>query len=495
MISLLTIFEKRQLKLLDILSNSVGWLKIEEISENLDVPKKIIQNDISTLVAFSKESANLFQIKQTVGRGINLILDNDCSTQLVKSIYVKETLSYRLIDTLIQTNEISVEELLSKFYLSKSTLYRHVKRLNKELEKSKLEISLPMADILGEESAVREFMYYFYWSVAEDGSWPFIDISSDVLYFSVKKNTDFSNIKYSNMEVMQVMFRLAINFIRHSQKKFIITLEGEEYIDPFREEYLKSIPNLLPPIVPTEYRQNEELFLKLLIVSYPFLDERNLNYKNINLWYEGKNSEAYRLMMQILGILSEGSIDDQLANNQVLKFRIMAVSIYGMVFSQLHLQNALTLETNKQFANRLPEIYRKLKIMLNSFNENPIQHLKRSQLLIAEVYRVIEKSMLVNTFQPVIYVKIRCFKSPLMEPALKEELLKRVKHKLNVSITNDTTQSANFFDLFISDMKIPYTEEVNNKCFYLWQTQPTERDWFEITKLIDFLDPTLRLEN
>ncbi|MBP1040306.1 helix-turn-helix domain-containing protein [Vagococcus sp. BWB3-3] len=478
MISLLTSSEKRQLQLLDFLNRSITWWKIDTLASELQVSDNKIRKDIEKLLAFSQTEDNVFEILLDPLKGVYLKTDAQTSIQLIQSKYVKQTVSYQLIDALVQSNEISLNDLLTKLYLSRSTLYRHVRRLNKVLAKNKLEISVPSADLVGEEAAIREFLYYFYWSVADDGDWPFKTITSDTVYLSVKDYTDFGNIKYSKVEVIQVMFRLAINFMRHSQKKFIQSMAGVEYVDPYRKAYIASVSDLMPAIIPPDYRQNEENFLRLLIVSYPFLDERHLDYQKINRWYQKQNGQAYQLMFAIRQQLVAVSTDKPLVDNPILEFRLLAICIYSMVFPQLHLQLSATRNKNQQFVNRLPEVYNKVSKVITPEKGG------RNDLLLAEVYRVLEKSELIQLFQPLLYVKLRCVKSPLTEPDLKRELLNRAKQKLSVDITKDNQQSTFSYDVFISDMRIPYTEQVKSKRFYLWQTQPTERDWEEIAKIL-----------
>lgn len=476
--SLLTSTEKRQLALLDFLNRSVKWWKTEELSSELQVSDNQIRKDLEKLTEFSRTADHLFDILLDPLKGVWLKTDSQTNSQLIQSKFVKQTVSYQVIDSLVQSNEISLTELLDKLYLSRSTLYRHVKRLNKELAKNQLAISLPASDIEGEESAIREFLYYFYWSVAEDGEWPFRTITSDTVYLSVKNNADFGNIKYSKLEVIQVMFRLAINFMRHSRKKFIQSMAGVAYVDPYRKAYINSVSNLMPAIIPASYRQNEENFLRLLIVSFPFLDERHLNYQEINRWHREKNSQAYRLMTEIRRQLVALSMDKTLMDDPLLEFRLMAICIYSFVFPQLQLQLSATRKKNQQFLNRLPELYGKVNEVIN------LQRAHGNDLLLAEIYRVLEKNELINLFQPLLYIKLRCVKSPLTEPDLKRELLKRAEQKVRVDITKDNQEMDGYYDLFISDMSIPYTEQVKSKRLYLWQTQPTERDWQEIGKIL-----------
>lgn len=63
------------------------------------------------------------------GKGLLLKKYSDTTLTKYKSIYIKESISFKMIDIIFQNPGITVEKLVSKLYISNATTYRKIERI------------------------------------------------------------------------------------------------------------------------------------------------------------------------------------------------------------------------------------------------------------------------------------------------------------------------------------------------------------------------------
>ncbi|MFD1901986.1 helix-turn-helix domain-containing protein [Enterococcus termitis] len=88
-----------------------------------------------------------------------------------ESLFIKDTISYRLIDLIFHEQGYSLADLADIFYVSTSTIYRKLKNLAEYFNENGLTLNMNNFVISGPEHAIREFFYRFYWSVIKSSQY------------------------------------------------------------------------------------------------------------------------------------------------------------------------------------------------------------------------------------------------------------------------------------------------------------------------------------
>lgn len=144
--------------ILEVLDTASDFLTYTEIRDILKYPAfnrvkktcKELQAEFDRL--FTKEEVE-FIIK--ISEGVKINRYSTTIHRLVEDMLAKDFV-YDLVDRLLKQRCLSTEEYLEKNYLSRSTLYNRIKKLNHTLEQFGLHISLSnQIRLKGEESSIR----------------------------------------------------------------------------------------------------------------------------------------------------------------------------------------------------------------------------------------------------------------------------------------------------------------------------------------------------
>ena len=121
---------QRQRKILEILSRENGCITSLEISKNLSISSKTVQNEIVAIN--TKYGDHIIQSKK--GRGYKL-KDNFVISSDDKQQVVSENRKIFIVKELVAQNVIDYYELADKLYISTSSLNKDIKELNDEISK------------------------------------------------------------------------------------------------------------------------------------------------------------------------------------------------------------------------------------------------------------------------------------------------------------------------------------------------------------------------
>jgi hypothetical protein len=155
-----------KIKIIEILSNESTYLSTQQLTERLGnisvntvrLTCLELQQDFEKL--YTEEEAKLII---STRHGIQL-LRKDINIQLLVEDFFMNDLSYKIYQALFLHKEVSTLDFCEQHFISKSTLARYLKRLNRLLAKRQLRISLSDKMILlGPISKIRSnYQYYFF---------------------------------------------------------------------------------------------------------------------------------------------------------------------------------------------------------------------------------------------------------------------------------------------------------------------------------------------
>lgn len=481
-LDLLSKGEQRELAVFKMLYNSDEWLTLDEIARELEMSVVTAKKSVTNLSLFSAETDDAFTIELKKTKGVFLYSSDHFSSQQLLSMYMKETTSFKLLDKIFQQNQLTIRQLINELYLSKSTVYRTIRRLNEVLGKSELKINTNTLMIDGDELLIREFCYQFYWGMVEDGHWPFRGISEDVTYQQIRKTMSLENIHFSHLEILQVMYRLAVNFIRHAKKCYIVSFEKNYYIDPFREKYIQVIPKDILGRVPTKYLEYEMNYLRLIIVSFPFLDERTLKYADINEWNRDNETTAYSLAVNVLTNLQKNYPQYAFLENEELLFRTVCIGIYSLAFAKLKVHTVEGQEQLERIQRRTPVFFKVLKTLVKTASQSQSLIHFQEEYYLQYLYASLAYALDLTKLEYVIHVRLTSVKNPLSEQQLKAGLLRR--SRLNLVVYTRLNQEEEQVELLLTDVDSDYVGKDLAKRVYIWNSIPTDRDWEQIVVIL-----------
>ena len=124
------LLNQRQRKILEILSRENGCITSLEISKNLSISSKTVQNEI---VAINTKYGD-YIIQSKKGRGYKL-KDNFVISSDDKQQVVSENRKIFIVKELVAQNVIDYYELADRLYISTSSLNKDIKELNDEISK------------------------------------------------------------------------------------------------------------------------------------------------------------------------------------------------------------------------------------------------------------------------------------------------------------------------------------------------------------------------
>ncbi|GEK38237.1 helix-turn-helix domain-containing protein [Enterococcus thailandicus] len=154
---LLSSHDLKLLTLLEELNRNRQTTSLKELSQTLAIP-------IRTLSTYIQEF-NGYQLPIYISsdnRGVHLIIPKEHSFRYVYSIILKHSLEFSILQQIFLNENLTLEELAEKNFVSLSTVKRAITRIKPLLKREDILISNNNAAIEGEEEKIRQFFNYFY---------------------------------------------------------------------------------------------------------------------------------------------------------------------------------------------------------------------------------------------------------------------------------------------------------------------------------------------
>lgn len=491
---LLSSSEKRELKIIYLLYQEEKIWTVEELSLNLKCSIDTCYRYIDRIKLIFADHDLEFELISKKTKGVLLKKKQNASLSKYESIYLAETLEFKILSAIFHSNNLTAEKLADYLFISKSTLYRKLKKLNTILEKNGIQLNSSTLQLSGNEIWIREYFYLLYWSTSDSGFWPFESVPKQVLNHRIKAIINQQKSYFSTLDKLKLTYRMAINFVRFQQKKFITVPIDTGFIDPFKEEYFEPITHNLMKPVPTTYQKNEKDYLSFIFCTYPCLDKSELNFCGIVTWHKINNTNAYQLTYKLLQFLSETYLNQNLMNNDKLFYQLLCISVYATYFKFTFSKTNQLFKISYLLKQTHPGFYLNTKrTLLKICQEKPFK-----DLLIEPDFYIQSAIILLSSYVDIydyyneISVRLISSHDRISEPFLKNELLHRFPEKITITTSAEFNhQTARLhYDLVITDLLNSVSEtELGSRC-YFWSYPPMKRDWENIAELIDEIDQT-----
>lgn len=489
---LLSSSEQRELKIIHLLYQEEKLWTVEQLANYLQCSIDTCYRYIDRIKQVFYDYGNEFELISKKTKGVLLKKTEHASLSKYESIYIEETIDFKLLSELFHSTYLTTEKLADHLFISKSTLYRKLKKIAILLRKNGIHLNISTLQLTGNELWIREFFYLVYWSTSDSGFWPFESVPKHVLTHRVENIISSQNSYFSTIEKLKLTYRMAISFIRVQQKNFITHSIGDSFIDPFKEEYFEFITLNLMKTVPSNYQKNEKDYLSLIFCTYPYLDKSDLNFCGIVSWHSINNTIPYQLTDKLLSSLSTIYPTQNLLTNKKLFYQLLCISIYATYFQASFSKTSEFLKLSTLLKQTHTCFYLNTKHALATIcQEEPFK-----RILLQPNFYIHSTIILLSSYVDVlgycneIHVRLISSHDRISESLLRNELLRHFPEKISITTSAEFNHqtAALHYDLIITDLLSSVSVDDFSSQYYFWSYPPMKRDWENIATIITTID-------
>lgn len=200
----------RHLMLIETLYYMDDWVKLSELSRKLHCSDRILKDDI----AFFRDKHTSFNI-ETSSYGIRIAFHENVSIDLIHQNLLKEMVEFKILEYIFFHENQTIDSISNIFFVSKSTLYRMIKRINRSLKKHyHIELESGPLCIAGAERDIRYFYSQYFTECYANFEWPFETIDEPSFVEFLLAFTKILQIPMDYGTLCHIKIVTAVNFIR-----------------------------------------------------------------------------------------------------------------------------------------------------------------------------------------------------------------------------------------------------------------------------------------
>lgn len=150
---------KRKMQLLKLLSATTQTISINQIALQMNVSRKTVISDLSILKESLPQGMEILRTKRV---GVQLRWKNQLSIETHLAIMAKNSMIYRIFDSIFHGITKSITDWEIELFLSASALRKALKHYSRILKEFHLRLATNVVDLIGDEGNIRYFFYVFY---------------------------------------------------------------------------------------------------------------------------------------------------------------------------------------------------------------------------------------------------------------------------------------------------------------------------------------------
>lgn len=233
--------KNRQIELIELLRTANNYVSVKQLAKKVDAVPKTVINDC---LEIEEQWNNIVQIEKNSSGELHLTEKDNHTIQEIFSDILKESPTFQLLEILFFHPGKLRSDLEKELYLSSSSLYRRIVKLNDGLEKRGLQVDRNRLTLVGEdERQVRIFMAGYFLEVYDVYEWPF-ELDQKAIWDSVTYLDKELDLKLSFYQKTEFTFLIAVSLIRQTQG-FFITPKRSFFTSTHLAKYEKTINKLL----------------------------------------------------------------------------------------------------------------------------------------------------------------------------------------------------------------------------------------------------------
>ncbi|MCA9764873.1 MAG: helix-turn-helix domain-containing protein [Carnobacterium sp.] len=229
---LLDKYESRRLSLLELLYYNEHVVTLSFLSEKLNCAERTLKNDINYLKRCFGDD-----FLKTSNRGIQLQLPKNKGIEVFYEYALRDSFSFSLLEHIFKNDTLSTIELAQLVDTSISTVTRSIQRINDTLKPYTIEITSSPYKIVGDESNIRLFFFYYFSERYSHSVWPYEKINESIFDQLILYFATHNQLALDYNEFIKLKKWLAISLIR-TQKKHYISIER-----PYSNAFIPDLTN------------------------------------------------------------------------------------------------------------------------------------------------------------------------------------------------------------------------------------------------------------
>lgn len=208
---------RRRLELIELLYTYHGkWVTFKELAAKMDYSERVLKKDIAEL----KNSSSDFSL-ETSRSGIRLLFSPNSGIEKIYQSILKESFAFQFIEYLLYDETKSVEEMAELLFVSPSTLYRMIRKMNHSLKVFSVQISVSPCMIKGSEKDIRYFYSHYFLERYSYLDWPFRTIELENFEEFILFFITFTEVTISFPSFVRLKYMTAINLIRTRSQHYV----------------------------------------------------------------------------------------------------------------------------------------------------------------------------------------------------------------------------------------------------------------------------------
>lgn len=206
--------ENRQIELIELLRTANDYVPLKKLAKKVMAVPKTVLNDCR---AIEGQWGDIVQIERNAAGEFHLTEKDNHSIHEIFSDILKESPIFQLLEILFFEPGKIRAELEKELFLSSSSLYRRIVKLNDGLEKRGLHIDRNRLCLFGEdERQARIFMAGYFVEVYDVYAWPF-ELDQQMIYELAADLDDRFKLNLSFYQKTEFAFLIAVSLIRQQQ--------------------------------------------------------------------------------------------------------------------------------------------------------------------------------------------------------------------------------------------------------------------------------------
>lgn len=305
---------KRYIQILKYLKHQ-KTVATDVIANELELNRGTVTNDLSELQNILPDGIDLIQ---DFRKGYRLEYSTDNSIDYYITKLCRSTPVYKIIDTLLQKDKISISELANEVFLSESVVYRRISYMNKILKSYRISISTHMLEFVGDEADIRCFLFAFYRTFMDYFSTKPIDSIYEKSYDKTMIRLRKSGTSTLHVNNAKVFLWTVITRIRIINQRFITfdntfenTIMEKESYKNFKSTYLLTLIDLQEEFEKLDFTLPESEIIWAYLVNLDcieYVPTNSINPKDSDL-YRVDDAESIQKITSIIGNILEESFE------------------------------------------------------------------------------------------------------------------------------------------------------------------------------------------
>lgn len=381
----------RQFLLLDYLYSSLEGEDMAFLKEKFACNRRTIAKYIETINMASETLFNQESIQLVKNRTYVFIGDKQ-DVYSLKLFLLEDSPGLILARKFLSTSRVVFDRFCEEYYVGETTLRRRLHVANSLLRAFNLQIKVRKNEIVlsGEERVIRHALIAFFWRTYRGIEWPFLDLDKQEVLQKFDEIIGEGQGKISEQKQEEVLYILAINYLRSQSGHPIEYRSMLSQFDPLLHEnpiFLRLLNTFLP-LYPNTVSEIKFLFLFLMCLpEFYFYTSPWTILENL----KGVADEVYENSQHFFYFIKQRHPEWKLEDEKNRKF--LSVLLSGLMNLSLfngHSFSISNISLQKQMEKEFPSLLPSIQTFVRMYHlEEKEEQINRLTMIYTRAYIMI----------------------------------------------------------------------------------------------------------